>query len=253
MTSNDISEWFVIGVDDTSDNLDEVALNTADFMRQLTLELTNTAWGLVEGITQHPLFSSPKISNDGANISYAIKLHTARSILDLEDFLVDMIRKNSCKGSDPGLAILSRHSDMPHVLAFGRRTQTELMRLDWAQTFSTESNVTLRALGAKRNGSVGSLAAAGLRAGGDVHARFIEIPGLTELNGKVSAGEIRESSQLQQLLNADDEQIDRDDIIDLGEGMPTLKPHLELEEPIVRFYQHDDDRRLWIPDPAFLR
>ena len=253
MTANDISEWFVIGVDDTSDNSKEIDADTADFMRQLSIELTNTNWGLVEGITRHPLFSSPKISSDGSNISYAIKLHTARSILDLEDFLVDKLRANSASGSDPGLAILSRHSDMPHVLAFGRRTQTEIMRLDWAQTFSTESNVTLRAMGAKRNGSVGSLAAAGLRAGGDVQARFIQIPGLTELNGKVSAGEIRKSSQLQRLLNVEDEQIDRDDIIDLGEGMPTLKPHLEFGEPIVRFHQHDDDRRLWLPDLAFFR
>jgi len=231
LTANDISEWFVIGVDDTSDNSKEIDADTADFMRQLSIELTNTNWGLVEGI----------------------KLHTARSILDLEDFLVDKLRANSASGSDPGLAILSRHSDMPHVLAFGRRTQTEIMRLDWAQTFSTESNVTLRAMGAKRNGSVGSLAAAGLRAGGDVQARFIQIPGLTELNGKVSAGEIRKSSQLQRLLNVEDEQIDRDDIIDLGEGMPTLKPHLEFGEPIVRFHQHDDDRRLWLPDLAFFR
>jgi hypothetical protein len=253
LTSNDISEWFVIGVDDTSDNSEEIDVNTADFMRRLSLELTNTSWGLVEGTTRHTLFSSPKISNDGSNISYAIKLHTARSILDLEDFLVDMLRANSAKGSDPGLAILSRHSDMPHVLAFGRRTQTEIMRLDWAQTFSTESNVTLRAVGAKRNGSVGALAAAGLRAGGDVQARFIEIPGLTELSGKISAGQIRELSQLQRLLDVDNEQIDRDDIIDLGDGMPTLKPHLEFGEPLVRFRQHDDDRRLWLPESIFLR
>jgi hypothetical protein len=73
------------------------------------------------------------------------------------------------------------------------------------------------------------------------------------LSGKVSAGEIRESSQLQRLLGVDDEQIDRDDIIDLGEGMPTLKPHLEFGEPLVRFHQHDDDRRLWLPESTFLR
>jgi cobalt-zinc-cadmium efflux system protein len=77
---------------------------------------------------------------------------------DIEDWLVRYVRQAAERRADPGIAILSRHSDMPHVLAFGRRSQNEVMKLDDASTFSAESNVRLRALGGRRLGSIGALA-----------------------------------------------------------------------------------------------
>ena len=252
MTS-DITEWFVIGLDDTSDNTDEESQTTQDLLITMSTQLSEDGWGLFEGLTVHPLFGSNKIQSGSSNSCYAVKLWTTRSALDLEDELVSQIRSTASSNSDPGLAMLSRHSDMPHILAFGRRTQTELMRSDWAQTFSTEANVTMRSLGVKRNGCIGALAACGLRAGGDELARFRTIPGLEDMRGHHRAGDIRDKTQLQHLLNADDEEIDMDDTIDLGDGLPVLKPHLESHEPVIRLHQDPSNRRLWIPDPIFFR
>ncbi|MFN8639164.1 MAG: hypothetical protein U0360_06830 [Dehalococcoidia bacterium] len=96
-----------------------------------------------------------------SNAAFAVELTSDRSLNDIEDWVVRFVRQHAERRADPGVAILSRHSDMPPVLAFGRRSQTEVMKLGDASAFSAESNVRLRALGGKRAGSVGALAACG--------------------------------------------------------------------------------------------
>ncbi len=100
-------------------------------------------------------------------------------------------------------SIFSRHSDMPHILALGL-SQQELMRLEWARTFSAEANVSLRALGRDPHGLDRRA-----RSGGDGY--FID------LEGRVTAGEIRARTPIEHVL-------DRDDLV---ETFNCVRPHLE--------------------------
>ncbi|MEX2372859.1 MAG: hypothetical protein WD800_03580, partial [Dehalococcoidia bacterium] len=185
-----ISEQFVIGIDDT-DAPDDPEAGTGALARALAASVQAAGWGQSLGVTRHQLIESDKVPATAENFAYAVVIQTVRSILDVEDDVVDFVREHASKAADPGVAILSRHSDMPHLLAFGRRSQSEVMRLDWAQTFANESNASLRALGAKRRGVVGALAAAGLRAGGQ-DGRFIDLPAIRDIEGRLTAGQIRE-------------------------------------------------------------
>lgn len=235
-----IREQFIIGLDDTDV---EGASGTGTLARVLAAYVENGGWGVSLGVTRHELLRSDKIKDTGHNYCYALAVETDRSVLDLEDDLVAYLRQAAAKGSDPGLAIMSRHADIPHVLAFGRRCQTEVMRLDWAQTFSNEANVALRGLGRERRGSIGALAAAGLRAGGN-DGRFIDLRGIRDLTGVVTAGQIRERTAIDLIISEAGEPIDRDDRI---ETFGWIRPRLEGGKSVVRCSQSPDDRRLWRP------
>ncbi len=230
-----ISEQFIIGIDDTDGAGSE---GTGALARALAAEVERAGWGQSLGVTRHELFPSDKVPATNENFAYALGIQTERSVLDVEDAVVDFVRNHASRQADPGVAILSRHSDMPHLLAFGRRTQTELMRLDWAQTFATEGNVSLRALGNKRLGAIGALAAAGLRAGGG-DGRFIDLTGVRDVEGVITAGEVRARLGIEAVLDEDGEPLDRDDPV---ETFGWLRPRLEGGKPVVHTRRTAEDR-----------
>jgi len=236
-----LSERFVIGVDDT-DVPDSGG--TGPLARLLAAQFVEEGLGESCGVTRHVLLDSPKIARTSQNIAYAVELQSSQSVNDIEDWTVRFVRKHAERRADPGIAILSRHSDMPHVLAFGRRSQQELMKLEDAGTFSSESNVRLRALGGKRLGSIGALAACGLRAGGG-DGFYTDLRGLRELAGRMTAGQIRTASELEAIIDEDTgEPLDRDDMIDTADW---IRPRLVEGNPLLLTRRSADDRRLWLP------
>jgi len=235
-----VREQFIIGIDDTDA---EGAPGTGALVRLLAAQVDAGGWGTSLGVTRHELLRSYKIKDTGHNYCYAFEIETDRSVLDLEDDLVEYLRKAAAKGSDPGLAIMSRHADLPHVLAFGRRCQSEVMRLDWALTFSNEANVALRALGRERNGAIGALAAAGLRAGGN-DGRFVDLRGIRDLDGQVTAGYMREHTAIDLIIDETGEPLDRDDHV---ETFGWIRPRLEGGKSVVHCVRSPENRRLWLP------
>lgn len=241
MTSDALPESFVIGVDDT-DVPDSGG--TGRLVRALAARFVADGLGVSRGVTRHQLLDHPRIAKTERNTCYALVVESAQSLNEVEDWAVRFVREHAERAADPGVAILSRHSDMPHVLAFGRRCQQELMKLDDAGTFSSEANVRLRALGGKRLGSIGALAAAGLRAGGG-DGRYVDLMGLRDLEGRITAGQIRASSEVQRILDeASGEPLDRDDMIETGGW---VRPRLDDGEPLLLTRRSTEERRLWIP------
>ena len=234
-----ISEQFIVGIDNTDGAGCE---GTGALTMALSAAVASAGWGEPLGVTRHQLWDSSKVSSDNGNYCYALAIQTTRSILDVEDEVVDFVRAHAAKDADPGVAIMSRHSDMPHILAFGRRAQTELMKLEWAQTFADEANVSLRTLGNKRDGAVGALAATGLRGGG-ADGVYIHLPALREIEGVVRAGEIRERTTIETILDEEGEPLDRDDRV---ETHGYLRPRLEGGKPVIHTRRSADDRHLWI-------
>lgn len=235
-----ISERFVIGVDDT-DTPD--VPGTGTLARAFGAHVEATAFGTVLGVTRHQLWESDKLSATNGNRCYAIAIETEREILDVEDLVVDFVRAQAAQGANPGVAVLSRHSDMPHALAFGRRAQQELMKLGEAERYAAESNVLLRGLGGSRAGMIGALSAAGLRGGGkDGH--YTDLHGLRELTGRTTAGEIRSRTAIEHILNEDGQELDRDDAIDT---LDWIRPRVEEGHPVLRLRRSPEDRRTWVP------
>lgn len=235
-----ISERFVIGIDDT-DVPD--GPGTSSLVRRLAEKVEVDGFGTSLGVTRHELLDSEKIPHTDRNLCYALAIDTGQDVLDVEDFVVDFVRAEASRDASPGMALLSRHSDMPHALAFGRRAQQEVLKLAEAERYASESNVLVRGLGGSRAGMIGALAAAGLRGGGK-DGRYTDLRGIRAIAGRVTAGQIRAGSDLQHILNEDGEELDRDDPIDTFDW---IRPRVEEGQPVLRVRRSPEDRHLFLP------
>jgi tRNA(Ile2) C34 agmatinyltransferase TiaS len=240
MTSS-VHERFVIGIDDTDT---EEGGGTGPLVRAFAARVEDEGFGTSLGVTRHRLLDSPRISKTGRNSALALVVETERGLDEVEDYAVAFVRAEAERGADPGVAVLSRHSDMPHILAFGRRSQQEVMKLLDSGRFASEGNVRLRSLGNNQNGTIGALAAAGLRAGGG-DGYYVALRGLEDVRGRTTAGKIRVETAIEKVVDeATGEELDRDDGVDAGEG---LWPLLDGGEPLLLTTRSEDDRRLWLP------
>ena len=235
-----VDEKFTIGIDDTG-YLDQHL--TTKLMRSWLSQMVEQSLIHSEGITRHQLFESEKISSSYKNRSLAFTFNTSQSIFEIEDQLVDFIRTASSPHANPAIAILSRHSDSLHALAFGRRCKNELLKLSDSEQYASESNVLLRGLGGNRNGMIGALAAVGLRAGGG-DGIFVHIDGLEGLKGDQSAGDIRNNSALQHIVDiSSGEELDRDDMVKIDSY---LRPKLINGDP-TQYVQLIANSKVWTP------
>lgn len=236
-----VSERFVIGIDDTDE---PDGPGTSRLALRWARSVVDEGFGTRLGVTRHQLWPSPKVPSTGRNRCLAIAIETERTVLDVEDHIVDFVRANASPKANSGIAVFSRHTDMPHALAFGRRAQQELLRLADAERYATESNVLVRGLGGNRNGMIGALAAVGLHTGGK-DGLFIDLEGLRQLAGRLTAGQIRERSAVQHIIDEDTgEELDRDDLIDT---MDWVRPRMTEDQPVYLTRRSPDDRKLWLP------
>lgn len=236
-----VSEQFTIGIDDTGDAEDR---GTSHLARAWADAVESEGFGQSLGVTRHQLWPSPKIASTGKNRALAIVIETDRTVLDVEDSIVDFVRANAARKANAAIAVLSRHSDMPHALAFGRRSQQELMKLKDAERYAAESNVLLRGLGGDRSGMIGALSAAGLRAGGK-DGLFIQLAGIREIEGRITAGQIRVRTALESIIDEDTgEELDRDDMI---ETFDWVRPRMTEDKPVLLTKRSPDEKKLWLP------
>jgi hypothetical protein len=235
-----ISERFVIGVDDTDA---AGGPGTSALVRRMAAKVEDDGFGTSLGVTRHALSESDKLRKTDHNLCYALVIETGRDVLDVEDFAVDFVRAEASREANPAVALLSRHSDMPHALAFGRRAQLEVLKLEEAERYAAEANVLVRGLGGSRAGMIGALAAAGLRAGGK-DGRYTDLRGIRALAGRVTAGQIRATTDCQHVVDEDGEELDRDDPI---ETFDWIRPRVEDGEPVLRVRRSPEDRHLWLP------
>ena len=234
-----LRERYVFGIDDT--DVPDIG-GTGKLVRLLAQQAAADGMGQSAGVTRHQLLDHPQIPMTKRNSAAALALDSARTIDEIEDYVVRFVREHSEDGADPGVAVLSRHSDMPHVLAFGRRCQLELMRVEEADRFASEASVRLRALGAGRSGAIGALAAAGLRAGGG-DGRFVALRGIRELSGRTTAGEIRAVTDILHVLDAESgDELDRDDVVETSDW---LRPRLVEGAPVLLTRRSAEDRKVW--------
>jgi hypothetical protein len=235
-----IHEWFVIGLDDT----DAAGVpGTGTLARKLVERIESDGFGTSLGVTRHKLWDGHGVKATDTNVAYALALETERDVLDVEDLAIDFVRSGAAREANPGVAVLSRHSDIPHANAFGFRAQTSLLNVGEAERYAAEANVLVRGLGGSRAGMIGALAAAGLRAVGR-DGRFSELRGIRKLTGRVTAGEIRITTPIEHIIDEDGYELDRDDPIDTFDW---IRPRVEEGAPILRVRRSPENRHLWLP------
>jgi hypothetical protein len=177
-----------VGIDDTDM---PGTPGTGRIARRLAESLRREALGRELGVTRHQLFEGPGVPKTSHNSAAAIVLEApdaGRVMEHGERFLLD----HHASGSDPGIAVLVGRAPAT-VLAFARRTQREVVTRREAERLAGEHDIPLAGLSGTRDGVIGALAAVALCAdGGD--GRFVGLPGIRALEGRMRVGDILESS-----------------------------------------------------------
>jgi len=166
-----------IGLDDT-DTLE--TRGTGHLARQIAAALAEDY--AVLGVVRHQLLRDPRVPCTKNNSSATIILNgdRAASSAGLTERLRAMMLDDFQPGSDPGLCVANLVPEA--VVAFGHRTQRELVTQDEARALAAAHSIRLLGLGGDEDGVIGALAAVGLAASGD-DGRYVLVGRLRELTG----------------------------------------------------------------------
>ena len=173
---------FFIGIDDT-DNPD--SRGTGFHARELAHILEKKADAEVIGISRHQLFVNPNIRYTSQNSSACIHLITD-NIGMVTSICEEYLKTESAEGSDAGLCIVPSVDVNQEIKSWGLKAKDTVLNMDEAYKLATSSNVYLQGFTGNHEGIIGSLAAVGLRAGGN-DGRYIWRKGKKELR-EVEAG-----------------------------------------------------------------
>lgn len=170
----------LIGIDDT-DN--DTSPGTGRLARDLAKVCGERGLSLLS-VTRHQFLLDPAIAYTSHNSGACIAL-AGEAGLDEVRFAVEYVASRSAPGSDPGvcLALLDRVTE--DLVALGRSAAQQVLTIK--QVFDAlyaAEGIALYGVGGTCDGVIGALCAVGQFAGGQ-DGRYIDLPGLRDLTGRV--------------------------------------------------------------------
>lgn len=216
-----------IGLDDT-DNKE--SRGTGFKSRQLGKLIEEKQLGEVQSISRHQLFVHDKIAYTSQNSSACIMVDTTHYEA-LKSLCVDYIQEVAEEGSDAGLCLATESQVSKQILAWGNRAKREVLQKEDAYQLAREAGVFLEGYTGTKIGVIGSLAAVGLRKGGN-DGRNIWLKGkeLRDLEGVYLAGELKKIINIQVVKTIEGQLVKDKDRIEVGNW---LRPPIQNSENTV--------------------
>jgi hypothetical protein len=178
---------YLIGIDDT-DNLE--SRGTGFRARTLGARLVDAGFGELKGVSRHQLFVHEDIPYTSHNSSLCLCVEVATNrTQDLAPFCREFLAAESAPGSDAGLCIAPWDDVPDSVTTFGRSAKDTVLTRESAEWLAREEGLFLEGLTGDHGGMIGSLAAVGLRRGGQ-DGRFVWLKGIREVDGVMGAAEL---------------------------------------------------------------
>ena len=210
---------YLIGIDDT-DNLE--SRGTGHRIRMLANWLAENKLASPLGITRHQLLVDPQIPYTSHNSSACMSVDT-NNFNDVWDASREFLLRESAVGSDAGLCLAAWDEVPPCVRAFGvRAKQVVLTQLEAEQT-ALDNGIRLEGLTGTGGGIIGALAAVGLRHAGN-DGRFLWLPGLRELQGKIPVQQICSQGHVDSICTVEGTALSATMLVNVGEWVrPVLR------------------------------
>jgi len=158
----------LIGIDDT-DNKE--SRGTGFNSRQLAAAIEANNLGDVSGITRHQLFVHPDIPYTSQNSSACLEVES-NNYDELKVFCRSFMQNIGAVGSDVGLCMVEKNKITDKIVTWGINAKSIVLKMKDAIELADKNNIYLEGLTGTKDGIIGSLAAVGLRAGGN-DGRFI--------------------------------------------------------------------------------
>ena len=169
----------LIGLDDT-DNADSPG--TGRLARRLLAELAARRCRPL-GVTRHQFLVDSRIPYTSHNSGACLAVESDDGPAAARDAF-DLVACWAAEGADPGVCLAAADRVPPAVADFGRQAACRVVTMDDAFALAAAVGLELRPLGGSGLGVIGALASVGQRAGGN-DGRFIDLPGLRDLDGRV--------------------------------------------------------------------
>ncbi len=157
-----------IGIDDT-DNLE--TRGTGFRARELGSLIQTSGLGNLQGVVRHQLLVHPNIPYTSHNSSASLVID-ADDLPAVWDFCKNYLIEIAAEGSDIGLCCVPEQIMNAEIIAWGERAKREVLTMREAYAISEKYGFGLEGFTGLKTGIIGSLAAVGLRAGGN-DGRFL--------------------------------------------------------------------------------
>lgn len=212
---------YFIGLDDT-DNKN--SRGTGFKSRQLGKLIEEKKLGKVQSISRHQLFVNDKIAYTSQNSSACLIVESdreeqLRSVC--EKYLIEVAEE----GSDAGLCFAKENQINASVLNWGKRAKKEVLFKEDAYKTAENEGIFLKGYTGEKIGVIGSLAAVGLRKGGN-DGRNIWLKGveLRELKGAYVVSTLKDIINIQSVVTKEGIKVNDSDRIEVGEWLrPPIK------------------------------
>ncbi len=213
---------YLIGIDDT-DNLE--SRGTGHRVRQLADWLAENRLAVPLGITRHQLLVDSQIPYTSHNSSacMAVESETPAALWEAcREFLL----RESAPGSDAGLCLAAWEKVNECVISLAQRAKITVLTMLEAEQTALDHGIQLEGLTGTHGGIIGALAAVGLhRQGSD--GRFLWLPGLRELRGKLPVSEICALGHVDRVCTLNHTRLHSKTVVDVGEWIrPILRDGL---------------------------
>lgn len=186
---------FLIGIDDT-DNLE--SRGTGFCARQLGRTLSEHGIEM-RGISRHQLLVDPRIPYTSHNSSACLDAECEASRRDeLVQLCREFLLQAAAPGSDVGLCVADWAQITQSVVKFGERAKMQILSMSEASALADAQGFRLEGLTGTHGGIIGSLAAVGLRVGGN-DGRVLWLPGLRETVGILTVAQLRDELQIERI------------------------------------------------------
>jgi hypothetical protein len=217
-----------IGLDDT-DILGEPP-GTGRVARDLALHLESLGLGKSVGVSRHQLLVDPRIPYTSHNSSLCIGMETPADLKLFVTPCMEYVQQHSKNGSDPGLCLLAASDAKKELVEFGGRATSEVLTKKEAADLAAKHKIVLKELGGSGGGIIGALSACVLRADGN-HGRFVELRGIRQITGLVSAGELKSRTAIEAVYTPGGELLDDGQRI---ESYSWIRPSLQGGKIVLR-------------------
>ncbi|MEI7662435.1 MAG: hypothetical protein WCK34_09565 [Bacteroidota bacterium] len=194
-----------IGIDDT-DNLD--SRGTGYQARALGLSLEEAGLFVLGSITRHQLLVDRRIPYTSHNSSACLVGDCKAPVADLIAHCKEFLIRESAFDSDAGLCVAPFDQVTADIVAYGNLAKREVLTMADSFGMIKGRDIFLEGFKNARIGVIGSLAAVGLRAGGE-DGRLLWLRNLRETTGKFTIQEFQEIVGVERVVDMDFNEIAR--------------------------------------------
>jgi hypothetical protein len=203
----------LIGIDDT-DNAE--SQGTGFLSRKLGSAIEEHGIGNVISISRHQLFVHPDIPYTSKNSSACLWIIT-EDIGELMEFCCTLVRIESAKGSDAGIAVGYYEDIEKEIIHFGLQAKYKVLSFQEAEALAAHCKISLKELTGNGQGIIGALAATGLRkSGNDGRCIWMKGEDLRNFKGIHRASEITTQTGVDAVVDLKGGIVPYNDRINLG-------------------------------------